>query len=258
MGHNRRLESEIIEMALGYLPEPPVDLDQVARKLGVRDVRTTKSVDGYTDFRDSQPVIYLGPAYTRERVRFVFAHELAHVIIRRPDTQALLRARGAASRMQYEERLANSIAGTLLIPDSWVRAIRNSDITFSRIRDAASIAEVSLAMIVTRLAAADVNVALLRWQRGKSSWHVVDRPGTPLSLHSTIELTESSVKILDGLVGDELRIVLEGFIEGVRLRIRGIAHRSGKCASQLIRPSFDLWFEPQAVRRAESLSPKRE
>ena len=245
MRQNLRLESEIIQMALGYIPKPPVDLGQVARKIGIQDVRRTTASDGYTDFRHNRPVIYLSPAFTRERVRFVFAHELGHVIIRRPDTQKLMFTRGAGLLMRNEERLANNIAGTLLIPDNWVQAFRKSDIEFSRIRDAASIAEVSLAMMVTRLAAAHVNVSLLRWQRGKSSWHLVDRPGAPSSLHNTINLTESSVKILDELAADELRVVLEGSLEGLRLRIRGNVRRNGKCAVQLIRPSSDLWFGPQ-------------
>jgi Zn-dependent peptidase ImmA (M78 family) len=243
MTQNLRLESEIIQMVLGHIPEPPIDLNQIARKVGVRDVRRTITVDGYTDFRHSQPVIYLSSAFTRERVRFVFAHELAHVIIRRPDTQELVCERGKELQMRDEERLANKIAATLLIPDNWVSAFRDSDITFPRVIDAAAIAEVSLAMIVTRLAAAKINIALLRWQRDKSSWHVVDRPGTPQSLHNTIELTESSVRRLDESVADDLNIVLEGFIDTVRLRIRGTVRRTGKYAVQLIRPSHDLWFE---------------
>jgi Zn-dependent peptidase ImmA (M78 family) len=232
-------------MVLGHIPRPPVDLGNIARKLGVQDVRRSTTLDGYTDFRQDRPVVYLSPAFTRERVRFVFAHELAHVIIRRLDAQELIDQRDATSLMRNEERLANNIAGTLLIPDDWVQAFRDTDITFSRIKDAASIAEVSLAMMVTRLAAANVNVALLRWQRNNSSWHLVDRPGTPHSLHSVINLTENSIRILDELVTDELRIVLEGFIEGARLRIRGNVQRNGKYAAQLIRPSSDLWFGPR-------------
>jgi Zn-dependent peptidase ImmA (M78 family) len=233
-------------MVLGHIPEPPIDLNQIALKVGVRDVRRTMTADGYTDFRRRQPIIYLSPAFTRERVRFVFAHELAHVIIRRHDTQELIFARGAGHQIRNEERLANNIAATLLIPDSWVHAFRDSDITFTRLKDAASIAEVSLAMIVTRLAAAKFNIALLRWQRAKSSWHLVDRPGSPQSLHYTIRLTESSVRRLDELVADDLPVVLEGFIDSVRLRIRGMVRRNGKHADQLIRPTSDLWFEPQA------------
>jgi hypothetical protein len=60
-----------------------------------------------------------------------------------------------------------------------------------------------------------------------------------------INLTENSIRILDELVTDELRIVLEGFIEGARLRIRGNVQRNGKYAAQLIRPSSDLWFGPR-------------
>jgi Zn-dependent peptidase ImmA (M78 family) len=252
-----RIESEIIEMVLGQVPEPPIDLDQIARRIGVRDVRRTMMVDGYTDFRHSRPVIYLSSAFTRARVRFVFAHELAHVMIRRPDTQELMCARGKGFQMQNEERLANSIAATLLIPDSWVDAFRNSDVTFARIVDASAIAEVSLAMIVTRLAAANINIALLRWQRGESSWHLVDRPGTPHSMHNTIELTESSVKKLDESVADDLTIVLEGLIDNVRLRIRGTVRRNGKYAAQLVRPSFDLWFESPARSNSSGLSGRR-
>jgi Zn-dependent peptidase ImmA (M78 family) len=137
-------------MVLGHMPRPPVDLGNIARKLGVQDVRRSTTLDGYTDFRQDRPVVYLSPAFTRERVRFVFAHELAHVIIRRLDAQELIDQRDATSLMRNEERLANNIAGTLLIPDDWVQAFRDTDITFSRIKDAASIAEVSLAMMVTR------------------------------------------------------------------------------------------------------------
>lgn len=237
-----RIESDIIVTVLGKVPDPPVDLRRIAIDIGVRDVRTTDEPNGFTHFDNSGPVIYLGRAYTSERTRFVFAHELAHVMLSRAEVQDLICERGAMRLALDEERLANRVAATLLFPDRWVRALQSSDMTLSNLRDAAHKARVSLGMLIIRLAAAGADVAMLRWQRGERSWYVVDRPGTPRSLHRSIDLSEASAELLDTLGHAAMRIVLEGSIDGKPFRMRGEVRRRDRYAAQLIHPSTDIWI----------------
>jgi hypothetical protein len=237
-----RIESEILLTVLGRAQRPPVDLYQVAVDLGVQAVRPTHGAVGFTDFSTSKPTVYLGPAHRRERVRFVFAHELAHIMLRNTHAVRLLNDRNQTHLLSNEEMLAQKIAATLLIPDEWVEGMRSARITLASLRNFARLAEVSRAMIVTRLADAGEDIALLQWQRGSSSWHVIDRLGVPRHLHGKIEPSLRGRMTLDELDEQDRQVVIDASISRKRLRIRGEVRRKDEYVAQLIRPSRDIWL----------------
>ena len=90
------------------------------KKLALRLRQTwgTRFLDGFTDFRSESPVIYLGRKAERIRARFIFAHEIAHVMLRTPAAEDAMMRHGQTCLSQ-EEKLANRIAASLLVPD-WV------------------------------------------------------------------------------------------------------------------------------------------
>ena len=237
--------SEIINAVLGGPRTPPVDLTEVAREIGVSSVRqtwSTRFLDGFTDFRSDRPIIYLGQKASRIRTRFIFAHELAHVMLRTPEAKDVMMRHGQVD-LSEEERLANKVAASLLVPDSCVEEIRRSRLTPRRLEEAASHMNVSMMALVARLESAGSDIALLHWQKGKRSWYVVDRPGAPPCLHGRIQLSDKGSRIIENLTRQEADIVVDGRISGRYAKLSGAAYRDKGDAFLLLQPSRDIWLQ---------------
>lgn len=232
-----RIESEIVSVALGAQPSPPVDLRRVASDVGVGDVLLMDVRDGFTDFSYVRPVIYLNRADSDTRARFVLAHELAHVMLRMPQVMNLIQARGQVSSLTDEERLADRIAATLLVPDGWVEALRESHTRAKQLTDAAKLAGVSLATLVRRMATAGIDVAMLHWIKGKSNWHVIDRPGAPRSLHGSVKPSMIGHWTIENVGPEESDIVIDCQVNGKLMKISGNGLRDGSAVLQIIQPS---------------------
>ena len=142
MASQGRIESEIVIVALGGPREPPVDLIQIAREMRVGDIRPTNFRSGFTDFSSAAPVIYLNNVQLDTTKRFVFAHELAHVMLRMSDVVRLIHMQGRANLLADEEVLADGIAATILVPDSWIDALRKTRCSYKQFRDIARLANI--------------------------------------------------------------------------------------------------------------------
>ena len=236
------VESQILVATLGSSPDPPVRLHDVITKLGV-SVCWTPCRTGFTDFRHSVPEIHLTPTETGAQMRLVLAHELAHVMIRTPKVRHLLQRSQQADLLADEEKLANRVADALLLPDSWIRGISRSTLTLSRLEHVARLADVSPPMLVARMASMGLDVALLQWRQGSTSWHVVDRPGVPSSLHGYLKISETGRKAIEGLSAQESKLTVSGSINGMPVTICGLAYRSGAHAIQLIMPTHGISFD---------------
>jgi IrrE N-terminal-like domain len=237
MLRNRAVTQLILDV-LGGLPAPPVDLIQVASRLGVNGIRATRFRDGFTDFRCRDPVIFLNHQERGSRMRFVFAHELAHVIIRKPQAGCLLDAISQPHLLNSEdneERLADYIAGTILVPDTWIDALRDARFTLEGLKRVAQAADVSLATLVRRMRAGRIEVSLLHWLRGDDTWHIIDRPGAPSWLSYNIELSESSIGTFDQITDKESTITINGYGTHGRVTVVGIAFRDENDLFCLIR-----------------------
>jgi hypothetical protein len=244
-----RIESQIVRAVLGHAPEPPVDLFQLARRLGVEGIRGTEFRDGYTDFRARHsPVIFLNRRESGARMRFIFAHEIAHVILRTQQARYILETSEQTRLLRNEEELADLIGAVILVPDSWLYALRNVRYTLSGLERVARLADVPLITLISRMSSARINVALLRWQRGDRSWHIVDRPGAPSCLQGYFEPSDSSHRELEELGSKEWTVTIDGRVDGRHIAITGPARRRGWEAFQLIEPSCEIWTSAEDRR----------
>ena len=229
---------------LGRLPEPPVDLFQLARYIGAAPVRGADIRDGCTDFRRQQPVIFLNRAETSTRMRFILAHEIAHIMLRTPAARSVLQ-RSRPELPDNEEELADRIGATILVPDSLVRALRKVRYTLAGLEHVARLADVSLTILIHRMSSAQIDVGLLHWWRGDYGWHVIDRPGVPSCLHGYFELSETGNHRLENLQNREWIVTIDGHVDGRHIKITGPAYRLAGEAYQLI---DEIWLAPESYR----------
>jgi hypothetical protein len=187
-------------------------------------------------------VIYLNWKERGLRMRFVLAHELAHVMLRKPEIIGLLERRSQVSLLDDEEGLADRVAATLLVPDSWVESIGSAHPSLASLRSMADHAEVAVTTLASRISAAGIDVGLLHWQRGGRSWHLVDRPGAPLCLHGRIRLSEAGIRAIDRVRSKESEMTVDGYINTHLVTISGWGFRRGDDVIQLIQPSRDVVF----------------
>jgi len=229
-----RIESRIIRAVLGSPPEPPVDLFKLASDMGAAPVRRAHIQAGCTDFSQRQPVIFLNRTETGARMRFILAHEIAHIMLRTPAAQSVLQGTGPPELPGSEEELADRIGATILVPDSLVRALRKVRYTLAGLEHFARRADVSLTILIHRLSSAQINVGLLHWWRGDHSWHVIDRPGVPSCLHGYFELSEAGHRRFENLRNREWMVTIDGHVDGRRMEITGPAYRQGGEVYQLV------------------------
>ena len=238
------LATDIVAAVLGRLPVPPVDLSAVAQKICVSALWQTQHAcfaDGFTDFREGRPVIYIDQNTSQNEERFVLAHELAHVMLRTPEAKDAMARFGRTNFSSEEEQLADSVAASLLLPDSFVNQIRGVKLTLGYLSRVADLVAVSLTVLTTRLAAAGFDIALLHWQQAQRMWHVVDRPGAPPTLHGRVKLSERATRVIDNLSYKESEVVIDGYVGGRYIKISGTAYRDAAHAFHFIRPSRDIW-----------------
>lgn len=203
-----------------------MDLNRIACRLGAA-IRYTYCQGGFTHFHPNGPVIYLSNRATHARGRFILAHELAHILLRNPEAVQLIQGHGQADLLDNEEDLANRIAGALLVPDTWVEKMKEVELTPIGLLAMARRAGIPIPMLITRVGHAGIDIALLHWRRGKDSWHVVDRPGTPAFLHGAIAISGPGNIALDCLGRGEAEIAVDCQVSGTWTRLEGRGFRWG-------------------------------
>jgi len=178
---------------------PPVNLNVIAEHLGVSSVEiTAMREDGRTSWVDGAPVIELRADRSRERTRFTFAHELAHVMVAKDRKTAVRRT--LALEHDEEETLCDWIAAALLMPHGWIRPYVERDVSLSLLRLIASRAEVSLSAAAVRVAEVGKQLCmLLRWKRGQIRWVLVGQAGVPAQLRGHYEISSPANDQLDSM-----------------------------------------------------------
>jgi hypothetical protein len=159
---------------LGVAPRVPVDLDAVARGLGVAAVRTAELVEeGRLERTGGRTEILVRRGAPAVRRRFTIAHELAHLLLE-PD--------GAAERSARRERRCDEVAAALLMPRAWVASYAGRPRCLATARALAAEGGVSISAAVTRL---DEVLAwrcgLLRFRRQDGRWRFVGACAVPPS-----------------------------------------------------------------------------
>lgn len=111
--------------------EPPVDVDDIARRLGII-VRYSPLEGGYsgTAIRraNGEAIIGVNSTHPEKRQRFSVAHELGHVLLHRDaafhlDDRAIIGFRSEESSLGKDPREveANQFAAELLMPEAFIR-----------------------------------------------------------------------------------------------------------------------------------------
>jgi Zn-dependent peptidase ImmA (M78 family) len=111
------------------IDHPPVDLNRIAKHLGVRVQRTDLGAEcsGALVRTADGAVIGVHWAHHPNRQRFSLAHELGHFCLHQggtyidKDVTVRFRDEESGSGTNVEERQANQFAAALLMPTPWVR-----------------------------------------------------------------------------------------------------------------------------------------
>jgi hypothetical protein len=209
----------------GIAPIPPIDLMALAAATGVVGVVELQAVeDGRVETTGAGPIIVLRQDAVPERKRFTLAHEIAHLLLREPDTSS--RFQRALPVLRDEERLCDNIAAALLMPADWTqRRFRGRPRNLSTLRHLAHLAECSMSASLARLnELTGWCHSLLRFERYDERWRLVGEVGVPPALHGCLRSNEATSQALDNAaskgIGDRtivlpLRIRDEfGLIEG--------------------------------------------
>lgn len=186
-------DSRIDEIAARVLalthvePTPPIDLQAIARELGVETISERPMVeDGRLEQRANGTVIYLRHGSRETRQRFTLAHEIGHLILADPNQELV--ARRMWSGAGREERFCDEFAAALLFPRSWVmRTFGDQPATLATARAVADICNASLSAAVVRLRAVlGWRSSLLQWRRIDDRWRLSLSAGVPHEFHNRI------------------------------------------------------------------------
>lgn len=102
------------------ITEPPVDVEHLARHLGVDGIvsRRLDREEGRLQLRDSDALIVLNTDMSRARRRFTIAHEIGHLVL--ADPRFDLAPLCAKRSFRTEEHFCDRLAEALLMPASWI------------------------------------------------------------------------------------------------------------------------------------------
>lgn len=254
MKTNGSIESEIISAALDRLPPPPVNLEAVARYIRVAKVVSTECRAGFTVFDGPSPIVHISGSISHAKSRFIIAHELAHVMLRLPRVVKLIRHRGCVALLADEERLADDIAQTLLMPDAWVESMRTPWVTLMDVLSFAKQADVSPQALIRRMAASRIDLSMLHWRKEGLRWAVIDRPGVPPYLYGCLNPTFAGRWALENVGIKESDLLVDCYLDDSHVVVVGTGIRKESDVLQLVRPSQGLsaaingtvdWFKEQ-------------
>ncbi len=204
---------------LGCLPRVQIDPWMLAHGLGVTVLESEHlEEDGCVRWVDGCPIVLLACGPPLERRRFTLAHELGHVLL---NTDHLKSATLVATRGAFhsEETLCDALAGSLLMPHSWVsRSFRRAPHKLHAIYKLAQVAGVSLSAAVVRLREVHHwRRTLLQWRAERGGWTYEAEAGVWPSEQGIIKPCEGTSWALSAKRGptrDACRIDLPLRIDG--------------------------------------------
>ncbi|MGH2722487.1 MAG: ImmA/IrrE family metallo-endopeptidase, partial [Actinomycetota bacterium] len=177
---------------LGVAPAVPVDLEAVARGLGVAAVRTADLVEeGRLERTGGRTEILVRRGAPAARRRFTIAHELAHL---------LLEPGGTAERSARGERRCDEVAAALLMPRAWVASYEGRPRCLATARALAAEGGVSISAAVTRLdEVLGWRCGLLRFRRQDGRWRFLGACAVPASASAGIRSAPGTSSVLDDI-----------------------------------------------------------
>lgn len=177
---------------VGVRPEPPIDLELVARQLGI-ELRRERldGAAGLLRMTRDRPQVVVDTYARKARARFTLAHELGHYVLAKYPEEVVSIWRGQPS-LRDPERFSDRFAESLLLPAEWISVeLARGPQTLQRLIWAASTAQVSLSAASVRLTrTGGWRRTLLRLGKVSCGWAVLAvtgllRPGWRHSLQLT-------------------------------------------------------------------------
>lgn len=189
---------------IGIYDQPPINVYDLARRLGVTEIRTAPLVeDGRLEVSHNQVRIRLRSGLSPARRRFTIAHELAHLLIEnRPEMAKRVRVPTTGI-----ERRCDEMAAAILLPYSWVMDnYSHSTASMATVRDLADAAHVSMGAAVVRLKEVlGWHYSLLRWRRDTERWRFVAGAGVPKPFFGKIQSAPTTTATLEALLSQQGR-----------------------------------------------------
>jgi len=184
---------------LGVSSTPPVDLEQLAKSMGVgRITEEDMTEEGRLEQDGKSAQIFLRRGQNARRRRFTLAHELAHRAIAHRDSPTVAYRRAADH--DAEERLCDEIAAALLMPEWWMTGLRPRPVNLSTLRFISANANVSLSAALVRQR--EVNFwqrSLLRFRLDEGKWRFQGASGIPVEWHRSVRSARTTHSLLEGL-----------------------------------------------------------
>ncbi len=183
---------------LGIAAVPPVDVERVARGLGISEILGEVLVeDGRLECVNGEHRILLRSGLRGNRRRFTVGHELGHLLLSEGTSGVV--ARRALPVTDDVERFCDSFAAALLLPRAWIldRYARRPE-NLSTVRQLSMQTATSMAASVVRLH--DVlgwRHSLLRWRREGGKWRFLAGAGVPARLHGHLGSADGTSEALD-------------------------------------------------------------
>lgn len=157
---------ERLGLRLEYVDDLPVwgELLVEARLLRLRSLRSTSS-RSLLPWPDGQNLRPLAAHHFDARTRFTLAHEISHALLEfhPPPHPRLATVSGEGGREL--ERLCDEMAGAMLMPTQWLQSVLPQEPSLDRLRRAALKARVSFTAMAVRACRAGRPVNMIRWHR---------------------------------------------------------------------------------------------
>jgi hypothetical protein len=183
---------------LGMSPTPPVDVERVARLMGVSEISDAELVeDGRLECARGSHRILLRQGLNPTRRRFTVGHELAHLLMSEEAPGVV--GRRALPVTGHVERFCDSFAAALLLPRWWIRErYAHRQRNLSTVRNLAMQTGTSMAAAVMRLnEVLDWPVSLLRWKKEDDRWRFLAGAAIPSHLFGRVGSAEFTSSTLD-------------------------------------------------------------
>jgi Zn-dependent peptidase ImmA (M78 family) len=174
-------------LALGITHAPPVNLEAVARALGVHRIETARTVEeGRLEQRAGEVSMFLGAGAPAPRRRFTLAHELGHLVLADPHRD--FTAHRMWSQPDREERFCDAFAASLLLPRRWILAeFAGRSQNLATVRELATATGASMSASLVRLREVlQWSLSLLYWRQTDGQWPLLYCAGVPRNIHNRV------------------------------------------------------------------------
>lgn len=176
--------------------EPPVDLELLAKRMGVTAIHDVDmAADGMLEQDGKHATVFIRVGLNPGRRNFTLAHELAHRVLIHPNVPTVAYRRNGES--DDEERLCDEIAAALLLPAPWMLSLRSRPQNLSTLRLISHRANVSLsAALVRSRETIHWRRSLLRFSLDQRRWRFQGAAGVPFEWHRSIRSAVTTHDVL--------------------------------------------------------------